>query len=125
MATCPRGELPFGKIFPAARYGGSDPKSMWHDNTSAFNCRHVTGDPTSLSPHAYGTAIDINTVRNPYMDSSGRWWPHARGAHFRDRSEAYPGMLFRRTPLTRLLEARGFRWGGRWSHPDYQHFDPW
>ncbi len=117
--------FPFGKIFPTARYNGSDPKSMLHDNTSAFNCRHVTGDPTSLSPHAYGTAIDINTVRNPYADASGRWWPHVRGARFRDRSEPHPGMLFRRSLVTRLLLARGFQWGGRWSHPDYQHFDPW
>lgn len=86
--------FPFAKIRPTAVYGGTDIKAMFHDNTSAFNCRHVTGDPPSLSPHSYGTAIDINTVRDPYMDSSGRWYPRTKGASYRDRSHIRPGMLF-------------------------------
>lgn len=40
--------------------GANDYASMRHDNTSAFNCRLVTGDPHSRSPHSYGTAIDLN-----------------------------------------------------------------
>ncbi|MGH3504621.1 MAG: M15 family metallopeptidase [Nocardioidaceae bacterium] len=120
-----RSHFVFHKIFPTSRYGGSDIRSMYHDNTSAFNCRHVTGDPTSLSPHSYGTALDLNTVRNPYMDTHGRWWPRHKGARYRNRSHAHPGMLFRRTPITRMLTRRGFHWGARWYHPDYQHFDPY
>lgn len=116
--------FPFRQIRPTAFYGGSDPKSMWHDNTSAFNCRHVTGDPTSLSPHSYGTAVDVNTVKNPYMDSSGRWWPRYKGYRYRNRSHPSPGMLFDRSTVTRMMRSRGFQWGGNWSHRDYQHFDP-
>ena len=44
---------------------GSDLAAMRADNTSAFNCRTVTGNPYRLSQHSYGNAIDINTVRNP------------------------------------------------------------
>jgi hypothetical protein len=110
-------------MFPTAHYGGSDVKSMYHDNTSAFNCRHVTGDPTRLSPHSYGTALDVDTVENPYLDIHGVWWPRSKGQEFRDRSHARPGMLYTSSTLTRALTSRGFQWGGVWSHPDYQHFD--
>ncbi len=45
----------------------SDVAAMKADNTSAFNCRPVTGNPYRVSQHSYGNAIDINTVRNPYV----------------------------------------------------------
>ena len=47
-------------------FGGDDDRSMAANNTSAFNCRRVAGS-TSWSQHAYGTAIDINPVQNPYV----------------------------------------------------------
>ncbi|HEV7722741.1 MAG TPA: M15 family metallopeptidase, partial [Iamia sp.] len=54
------------RIHPVDAYGGSDPKSMAANNTSAFNCRPVAGT-SSWSEHAYGQAIDINPVQNPYV----------------------------------------------------------
>ena len=48
----------------------SDVAAMKADNTSAFNCRPVTGNPYRVSQHSYGNAIDINTVRNPYVVGS-------------------------------------------------------
>jgi len=33
------------KMYPADRYGGVDERAMRAGNTSAFNCRHVTGNP--------------------------------------------------------------------------------
>lgn len=115
--------FPIRKIFPTAHYGGSDVASMYHDNTSAFNCRHVTGDPTKLSPHSYGVALDIDPVENPYQDVHGTWWPRTIGERYRNRGHAYPGMLYSGSAVTKALRNRGFRWGGYWSHPDYQHFD--
>jgi D-alanyl-D-alanine carboxypeptidase len=96
---------------------------MNHDNTSAFNCRHVTGDPSRLSPHSYGIAIDVDTVENPYQDVHGTWWPKHIGQRFRNRSIVHPGMLYADSHVTREFRSRGFQWGGVWSHPDYQHFD--
>ena len=37
------------------------------DNTSAFNCRYRAGICCTWSQHAYGRAIDVNPVENPYV----------------------------------------------------------
>ena len=104
-------------------FGGSDIKSMAADNTSAFNCRRVTGDPYSLSPHSYGWAIDINTVENPYLAANGVWYP-SNGLAYRNRSVSRPGMLFASSVATKQLIAQGYFWGAGWAKPDYQHFEP-
>ena len=104
-------------------FGGSDVKSMAADNTSAFNCRRVTGDPYSLSPHSYGWAIDINTVENPYLAANGVWYP-SNGLAYRNRSVSRPGMLFASSVATKQLIAQGYFWGAGWRKPDYQHFEP-
>ena len=49
------------------KFDASDDRSMAANNTSAFNCRDVTGRPGGFSHHSYGTAIDINPVQNPYL----------------------------------------------------------
>jgi D-alanyl-D-alanine carboxypeptidase len=104
-------------------YGGSDIRSMEADNTSAFNCRQVTGDPFSLSPHSYGYAVDINTVENPYYAANGVWYPK-NGLSYRDRSNVRLGMLFWGSTPTKALYQRGYFWGATWRRPDYQHFQP-
>ena len=103
-------------------YGGSDRRSMAADNTSAFNCRFASAPgPRRWSAHAYGKAIDVNPVENPYI-SGGRVSPPA-GAAFRDRSRVRPGMAVRGGVLVRAFASVGWSWGGRWSgSPDYQHF---
>ena len=58
--------FPLWKMVRVDVYGGDDVASMADGNTSAFNCRRVTGNPTKLSQHSYGNAIDINTRQNPY-----------------------------------------------------------
>ena len=47
---------------------GDDDRSMAANNTSGYNCRRVAGS-ASWSEHAYGAAIDINPVQNPYVTS--------------------------------------------------------
>lgn len=112
--------FPIRRMNPADVYNGSDVRAMAADNTSAFNCRKVTGNPYRLSQHSYGNAIDINTVENPYVTSS-RVYP-TRGRSFLDRSRARKGMILRRGAVARTMARQGWRWGARWSHPDYQHF---
>jgi hypothetical protein len=103
-------------------YGGSDRRSMAADNTSAFNCRFAYAPgPRRWSAHAYGKAIDVNPVENPYV-SGGRVSPPA-GAAFRDRSRVRRGMAVTGGVLVRAFDSVGWSWGGRWSGtPDYQHF---
>lgn len=101
-------------------YQGSDVKAMRDDNTSAFNCRHVTGNPTRLSQHSYGNAIDINTKRNPYVTGK-KVYPHS-GKKYLDRSPLLTGMIGRKSALVKAFAHERWKWGARWSHPDYQHF---
>jgi hypothetical protein len=71
--------------------------------------------------HAYGEAIDVNPVQNPYVEG-GEVQP-ASGAAFLDRADVRPGMAEPAGELVRAFSAVGWYWGGRWSaSPDYQHF---
>jgi len=110
--------FPIHKMAPVDLYKGSDVRSMAADNTSAFNCRSVTGNPYRVSQHSYGNAIDINTYENPYV-TSGHVYP---SRHFLGRSPYRKGMILRRGVVQRAFTAAGWLWGARWSHPDYQHF---
>jgi hypothetical protein len=107
------------RMRPIDAYRGSDDVSIAADNTAAFNCRYaVTTGPKSWSAHAYGRAIDVNPVENPYL-VGGRVLP-PRGAQFLARSPPRPGMA--EGTLVDAFAAVGWGWGGRWSSPDYQHF---
>jgi D-alanyl-D-alanine carboxypeptidase len=104
-------------------YDGNDPIQMEANNTSAFNCRQVVGNPYKLSPHSYGTSIDVNPVQNPYRDIHGKWWPE-NGTAYIDRTPYRAGMLTKNSYLTQKLRSYAFFWGGLWSPGrDYQHFE--
>lgn len=98
----------------------SDVAAMRADNTSAFNCRPVTGNPYRVSQHSYGNAIDINTVRNPYVVGSRVYPGFART--YLNRRHVRTGMITRRGVIARTMRHNGWPWGARWAHPDYQHF---
>jgi hypothetical protein len=114
--------FPIRRLRPIDAYGGNDERSLEADNTAAFNCRYVIGPgPRRWSVHAYGEAIDINPVENPYLES-GRVHPRA-GRAYLDRGRVRPGMAYRGGVLVRAFAAVGWQWGGRWTgSPDYQHF---
>ena len=101
-------------------YDGSDFRSIEADNTSAFNCRYVDGT-TRWSNHAYGRAIDVNPIENPYV--SGGTTSHSASRPYLDRSRRRPGMAYEGGALVRAFDRIGWGWGGRWSGTkDYQHF---
>lgn len=102
-------------------YGAEDRSSMAADNTSAFNCRFVAGSPGVWSEHAYGRAIDINPIENPYV--SGGYVSPPAGADFADRSRHAKGMIHRHGPVVAAFASIGWEWAGNWASPkDYQHF---
>jgi D-alanyl-D-alanine carboxypeptidase len=102
------------------RYGADDDRSMNANNTSAFNCRFVAGT-TRWSEHAYGRAIDINPVQNPYV--SGGVASPPKGQQYVDRSQRRKGMIHAGGRVVRAFAKVGWGWGGYWSSPkDYQHF---
>lgn len=109
------------RMAPVDAFGGSDDASTAADNTSGFNCRNaVAAGPPHWSAHAYGRAIDVNPVENPYI-LAGDVRPPA-GAAYLDRSNVRPGMAVRGGELVAAFAAAGWSWGGGWSNPDYQHF---
>ena len=100
-------------------FGGDDDASMAANNTSAFNCRPVTGGG-GFSEHSYGTAIDLNPVQNPYV--SGRLVLPEQGRAYLARSPA-PGVILAGDAVVTAFADHGWSWGGAWSGPiDYQHF---
>jgi D-alanyl-D-alanine carboxypeptidase len=112
--------FPIRRMVPVDAYGGSDYRSIEADNTSAFNCRYVDGT-TRWSEHAYGRAIDIDPIENPYV--SGGRTSHVASRPYLDRSRHRPGMAYEGGALVRAFDGIGWGWGGRWSaSKDYQHF---
>jgi hypothetical protein len=112
--------FPIRRMWLIDAYGGSDFRSIEADNTSAFNCRFVDGT-TRWSEHAFGRAIDVNPIENPYV-SSGQT-SHSASRPFLDRSRRRPGMAFEGGALVHAFDRIGWGWGGRWSSvKDYQHF---
>jgi D-alanyl-D-alanine carboxypeptidase len=103
-------------------YGADDHRSMAADNTSAFNCRFVAGSPGVWSEHAYGRALDLNPIENPYVTDSGYVSPPA-GAPYARRGDRRPGMVHRGGAVVAAFAEIGWEWGGNWpGSVDYQHF---
>jgi hypothetical protein len=118
-----RARFPIKRMRPVDAYHGSDPRSMAADNTSGFNCRRaVAAGPPSWSMHAYGLAIDVNTVQNPYVQPGQPVEPKA-GAAYLNRSDHRRGMAYPGGVLVKAFGSIGWGWGGNWAgSPDYQHF---
>jgi hypothetical protein len=122
FATLYARRFPVRMMVPVSRFEGSDPASMAADNTSGFNCRYaVAFGPRQWSVHAYGEAIDVNPVQNPYV-LDGAVEP-APGKAYLNRSDVRAGMAVHGGVLVDAFVSVGWYWGGRWSaSPDYQHF---
>ena len=103
-------------------FRGSDDASMAANNTSAFNVRRVEGS-NATSLHAYGVAIDLNPIQNPYVERGARGLavdPPA-GKGYARRQDQRPGMA---EAAIDVFAHHGFaQWGGYWPRGiDYQHF---
>jgi hypothetical protein len=111
----------------ADAYGPEHRRPPDGDISGSFECRQAVPSPCTggtgtgtWSNHAYGYAIDLNPVENPYVGCG-----MARGARTRrylDRSRLRRGMV---TPaVVRAFRSIGWGWGGTWagSTKDYMHF---
>jgi poly-gamma-glutamate synthesis protein (capsule biosynthesis protein) len=116
-----RDRFPIRRMEVIDAYGGDDHRSMNADNTSAFNCRFVAGTQR-WSEHAFGRALDLNPVENPYVTSGGHVSPPA-GREFANRGRDAKGMVHGGDSTVRAFRRVGWGWGGSWSGTkDYQHF---
>ncbi|WP_244136014.1 M15 family metallopeptidase [Burkholderia sp. BCC0506] len=124
-------KFPLAKSRPIDFYNGGDIESMDDNNTSAFNSRPITGGK-KWSLHAYGVAIDINPVQNPYISFGKNGIASIRPSvaalisvnrrDIRPNKAKRPGMS---ESVIDIFADNGFLgWGGYWNFPiDYQHFE--
>jgi hypothetical protein len=110
-------------------YGRDGGRPADGDFTASFECRQASASPcTGLantttqnwSEHAYGEAVDLNPVENPYV---GCGMTRDRTAlSYVNRSRIRRGMV---TPaVVAAFASAGWGWGGAWSGStkDYMHF---
>jgi hypothetical protein len=108
-------------------YGPSSGRPSDGDVTASFECRQAVPSPCtggtgtgSWSEHAYGQAVDLNPVENPYVGCGMTRDRTAR--RYIDRSRLRRGMV---TPsVVAAFRSVGWGWGGAWSGStkDYMHF---
>lgn len=114
-------EFPIQQMVLVDEFDADDDASMEANNTSAFNCREVAWKPGVWSNHAFGTAIDVNPLVNPYVDGNTVFPPS--GAAFADRTQRVLGGLYPGDPAVAAFADIGWGWGGDWSGAkDWQHF---
>jgi hypothetical protein len=97
------------------------------DVTASFECRQASPSPCvggtgtgTWSMHAYGLAVDVNPLENPYVGCGQSRDPATRP--FFDRTRHRKGMVTGRA--VRAFASEGWGWGGAWSGntKDYMHF---
>ncbi len=117
--------FPLERVDLARRFRPNADPDTRRNATAGFNCRPVLtpdGPGTTLSQHAYGLAVDVNPLLNPYVAADGS----VRNRYARpyaDRSRLRPGMIREGDVVVRAFAAIGWSWGGRWSGAkDYMHF---
>jgi len=119
--------FPIKHMSIAKTYGVNGKRSTEPDPTGSFECRDAVPSPCdggkstgNWSNHAYGMAIDVNPVENPYVGCGQSRDPLAQS--YRDRSRHRPGMVTAR--VIAAFRSVGWGWGGAWSGntKDYMHF---
>ena len=118
---------PIQRITLSDNYDADDERQMRANNTSCF-CYRAVSDTKHLSKHAYGLAIDINPLYNPYVryrkKDGHRIVEPATGVPYVDRKKDFRYKITTNDLCYRLFIKHGFTWGGAWrSMKDYQHFE--
>jgi hypothetical protein len=111
--------FPIHKVAPWENYG---PDIYAQQNiTVGFYCEKADDAPTEWSSHAYGMAIDINPLLNPFLDLQHNWWPKIAAQYVpRDSGQ---GKVSAQTEVFGIFTRHGWAWGGFDAGvPDYMHF---
>lgn len=111
--------FPIERMQLVDEYGGDDKAAMRANVTSGFNCRFVDGTDR-WSNHAFGLAVDINPLINPWA-REGNVLP-LEGEPYTDRDLDLPGMINLGDEAITIFEDVGWSWGGVWRSADYMHF---
>ena len=112
--------FPIQRIALVDDYGGDDEAAMRANVTSGFNCRYVDGTER-WSNHAFGLAIDINPLINPWARRDNVL-PVEGTVYAENRENPIPGMINAGDRVVSIFEQAGWSWGGVWHSADYMHF---
>ncbi len=112
-------KFPIAAVAPWEEYG---PRVYAEKNvTTGFYCETAQDDPGEWSSHAYGYAIDLNPLLNPFHDPKTGWWPPGDGANVA-RDDA-PGKVSPTSAAFGIFTGHGWAWGGfETGDEDYMHF---
>lgn len=89
--------------------------------TVGFYCEKADDAPTEWSSHAYGMAVDINPLLNPFRDLQHAWWPKAAAQYV--VRDAVAGKVSTQSAVFGIFTKHGWVWGGFDAGvPDYMHF---
>jgi len=119
--------FPIRHLDLASSYGPAAARPADGDVTSSFECRQAVPSPCvggrgtgTWSEHAYGEAVDLNPLENPYVGCGQSRDPATR--RYFNRSLHRPGMVT--NAVVRAFATIGWGWGGGWagSTKDYMHF---
>ncbi len=112
--------FPIFQCKPISGFHFDDKESMQANNTTCFDFRFKTGS-RQLSRHAYGLAIDINPVQNPYKKNN-----EILPANYDEKTSQGIIRISEETgkKVILILKKYGWVWGGNWrSLKDYMHFE--
>ena len=119
--------FPIRHLQLADMYGPVKGRPKDTDVSGSFDCRQAVPSPCSggtgtgtWSMHAYGLAVDVNPVENPYVGCGQSRDPRAKP--YFDRSRHRKGMVTQKSIAA--FRSVGWGWGGSWtgSTKDYMHF---
>ena len=109
--------FPIYSVKPISFFDWNDSLSMAKNNTSSFNYRTVDGT-LKMSDHAYGLAIDVNPLLNPYIKEN--YFSKPINAVYDTTS---PGTIYNNSEVVKIFKKHGWKWGGDFYNiKDYQHF---
>lgn len=98
--------------FPVGEYAA-------HNDSAGFYCRPAQDDPGEFSWHAYGLAVDLNSMTNPFLDPKEGWWPKGSDG---ERNRTAPGLINAQSEAVGIFMRHGWAWGGIEQNPDFMHF---
>src|ERR671931_828 len=119
--------FPIRHMLLSDMYGPKSGRPSNGDVTASFECRQAVPSPCvggkgtgSWSMHAYGLAVDVNPLENPYVGCGQSRDPAAKP--YFDRSRHRRGMVTPR--VIAAFRSVGWGWGGAWTGntKDYMHF---
>jgi hypothetical protein len=119
--------FPIRHMSIADLYGPPRSRPADGDVSGSFECRQAVPSPCvggsgtgNWSEHAFGRAVDLNPLENPYVGCGQSRDPASRP--YFNRSRHRPGMVT--GAVVRAFESVGWGWGGSWagSTKDYMHF---